>query len=92
MLSEIESEKFGTLLYVEVGATCVGSIHQTYSSGAAVKKGAEKGYFSFGGSSLVILFEKRRIRFDEDLITNSAKGIETYARMGESLGHVWSAV
>ena len=90
MLSEIESEKFGTLLYVEVGATCVGSIHQTYLPGAAVRKGAEKGYFSFGGSSLVILFEKRCIRFDEDFIANSAKGVETYARMGESLGREWS--
>ena len=92
MISEIESEKFGTVLYVEVGAACVGSIHQTYLPGAAVKRGAEKGYFSFGGSSLVVLFEKRRIRFDEDLIANSARGIETYARMGESCGHVWSSL
>ena len=91
MISEIESEQFGSLLYVEVGATCVGSIHQTYLPGAAVRKGEEKGYFSFGGSSLVILFEKKRIRFDEDLIVNSAKGVETYARMGESLGHRLSA-
>ena len=86
MITEIDSEEFGTVLYVEVGATFVGSIHQTYLAGAKVKKGEEKGYFSFGGSCLVLFFEKRRIQFDEDLVANSARGLETYARMGESLG------
>ncbi len=86
MMTEFNTDKFGKILYVEVGATCVGTILQTYKEEVFVRKGDEKGYFSFGGSCLVILFEKGRIAFDEDLIANSQKGLETKANFGESLG------
>jgi phosphatidylserine decarboxylase len=86
MITEFHTEKFGNILYVEVGATCVGSIHQTYTPNQLVEKGAEKGFFSFGGSCLVLLFEKGRICLDEDLVQNSAKGLETKALFGSSLG------
>lgn len=86
MITEIDTPDFGTLLYIEVGATCVGSIYQTYTPDAPVKKGDEKGYFSFGGSCLAILFERGRIIFDEDLVKNSADGFETKANFGGSLG------
>ena len=88
MTTEIDGGAFGTILYVEVGATCVGSIHQTFLPEERVKKGDEKGYFSFGGSCLVLLFEKGRIAFDEDLISNSEKGLETKALFGTSLGSI----
>ena len=86
MTTEIDGGAFGTILYLEVGATCVGSIHQTFLPEERVRKGDEKGYFSFGGSCLVLLFEKGRIAFDEDLISNSEKGLETKALFGASLG------
>jgi len=86
VVTEVDSDFFGKILYVEVGATCVGTIHQTYQTGKKVNKGDEKGYFSFGGSCLVILFEKGTIAFDEDLVQNSQKGLETKANFGESLG------
>lgn len=85
MLTEIETEKFGTLLYIEVGATSVGSIRQTYTPNRPVKKGEEKGYFEFGGSCLVLLFEKGRIRFDEDLAQNTRSGFETLLQFGEPI-------
>ncbi len=88
VLTECNSDVFGKILYVEVGATCVGTIHQTYTPGVEVKKGDEKGYFSFGGSCLVVLFEKGRIAFDEDLVKNSERSLETKANFGESLGSV----
>lgn len=91
MITEMQTEKFGMLLFVEVGATCVGSIHHTYTPGRRVEKGEEKGFFSFGGSCLVLLFEKRRIQFDEDLVENSKKGIETKALFGSSLGTVFES-
>ena len=87
MLTEIETGPFGKILYTEVGASCVGTIHQTFQPGKSIKKGDEKGYFSFGGSCIAIFFEKGRIVFDEDLIENSRNGFETKANMGESLGH-----
>lgn len=86
MITEIETERFGTILFVEIGATSVGSIHQTFTPGP-VKKGAEKGYFEFGGSCIVLLFEQGRITFDADLVANTKKGLETKANFGESIGH-----
>lgn len=89
MVTMIETEKFGTMLYVEIGATSVGSIHQTYQAESQVKKGQEKGYFEFGGSCIALLFEKGRIVFDEDLIANTKMGLETKANFGQSLARVW---
>jgi phosphatidylserine decarboxylase len=86
MVAEIETQRFGHILYVEIGATCVGSIHQTYVPEGPVKKGEEKGYFSFGGSCIALLFERGKVLFDEDFVHNSAQGLETLARYGESLG------
>jgi phosphatidylserine decarboxylase len=84
-VTEFETEHFGTILYVEIGATSVGSIHQTYQPDAPVEKGDEKGYFEFGGSCLVLLFEKGRVQFDADLIQNSQAGFETRSNFGTSL-------
>lgn len=86
VITEIDTDAFGTMLYVEIGATFVGSIHQTFQGNTRVQKGAEKGYFEFGGSCLVLLFEKGRIQFDEDLIRNTQANLETRAYLGQSLG------
>jgi phosphatidylserine decarboxylase len=84
----IESPYHGRVLMMEIGATCVGSIIQTYDASKSVPKGGEKGYFAFGGSCVVALFEPGKIRFDPDLVEQSSRCIETYARMGEHLGSV----
>jgi phosphatidylserine decarboxylase len=81
----LDSEKLGKLAIVEVGATCVGSIHQSYSPQEKVNKGDEKGYFSFGGSSTITLFEPGAITFAEDLLENSSIQREVYALMGDQL-------
>ncbi len=76
---------FGDVVMAEVGATMVGSIVQTYT-GNSVEKGQEKGYFKFGGSTVVLLFEKNRIRIDDDLLMNTLKGYETAIKQGERIG------
>jgi phosphatidylserine decarboxylase len=76
---------FGDVVMAEVGATMAGSIMQTFKGNSA-KKGEEKGYFKFGGSTVVLLFEKGKINIDKDLLTNSVKGIETEVKMGERIG------
>ncbi len=80
----IQTPLFGNVVMVEVGATMVGSMIQTYS-GTTVKKGQEKGYFKFGGSTVVLLFEKDQIKIDADLLTNTANGLETTIKMGEQI-------
>ena len=80
----ISTNLFGDVVMSEVGATMVGTIVQTYKS-INVVKGEEKGYFKFGGSTVVLLFEKGKIKVDQDLLQNSKKGIETAVNMGERI-------
>lgn len=77
---------FGDVIMAEVGATMVGSIVQTHE-GSSAKKGEEKGYFKFGGSTVVLLFEKNKIDIDKDLLINTAMGYETAVKMGERIGN-----
>jgi len=80
----ISNPLLGDVIMAEVGATMVGSIVHTYK-GSTVKKGEEKGYFRFGGSTVVLLFEKSKINIDKDLLINTAKGHETAVKMGERI-------
>lgn len=82
----IESSEFGQVLMFEVGATCVGSFEYTFSPGVPMQKGSEKGYFKFGGSETITLFEPDRIKLAADLVENSKIGRELYARMGDLMG------
>jgi phosphatidylserine decarboxylase len=82
----VESPVFGTVAMIEVGATNVGTIRQSFVPGRAVAKGDEKGFFAFGGSCVITLFQRGRIRFDADLLASSADCIEVYAKMGDRLG------
>ncbi|KAI0363383.1 hypothetical protein BV20DRAFT_975737 [Pilatotrama ljubarskyi] len=74
--------------FVAIGAMLVGSIHWTGGAqkGTNVKRGDELGYFAYGGSTVVVLFPKGLIEFDEDLVKNSAVPIETLVKVGDSLG------
>lgn len=87
MVTQIDSSQFGTFLYIEVGAVCVGTIHQTFTPNRLQYKGAEKGYFSFGGSCLILLFQPGAIKLDADLVAASHRGLEMLGKMGQSLGH-----
>ena len=82
----ITSPVFGEVAMVEIGATCVGRITQAFVPGRAVRKGEEKGMFSYGGSCVITLFTRGRIRFEPDLAEQSRQQRETYAKMGDRLG------
>lgn len=86
VITMLTTSHFGNLVYIEVGATHVGSIHQTFQVNKMYKKGEEKGYFSFGGSCLILLFEPNRIHFDQDLLKHSVRNQEVRGLMGQSLG------
>ncbi len=86
MVTLLETPAFGPVAMIEIGATNVGRIRQLFIPGRPVAKGEEKGLFGFGGSCVVTLFARGRIRFDADLVEQSAQHRETYAKMGERLG------
>ena len=85
-LITVKTPDMGDVLVIPVGAVCVGSIHYTYDHGQKVDKGDEMGYFSFGGSTLILLFEPGRIKISDDILSKTKEGIETLAKMGTPLG------
>ena len=87
-LTILETESLGQVLLLEIGATCVGSICQTYDEEVAVTKGDEKGYFRFGGSSTITIFEHDRVRFEDVLVENSQQHRELYARIGDRMATI----
>lgn len=81
-ICEIETPSFGRVVHMEIGALLVGSIVQTYRAGMKVAKGDEKGFFKFGGSTVICFFEPGIITFDDDLVRNSSAAVETLVKMG----------
>jgi phosphatidylserine decarboxylase len=82
----LETNGLGTIAMFEIGATMVGKISQTYQMGGFVQKGEEKGYFSFGGSTCILIFEKDKFILDADILENTKKNLETKVLMGEKIG------
>lgn len=86
--SLLRSRHFGTILMMEVGAMMVGRIvnhHKAYTRIDAFR-GQEKGYFAFGGSTVILLLEPDRVSIDKDILRNTALSIETKVKMGERIG------
>lgn len=83
----IETQDFGTVIMIAVGAMMVGSTVLTIKEGDEVKRGDEIGYFKFGGSTIILLMETRFFEFDTDLLKNSSTRVETLVRVGQSIGH-----
>lgn len=86
-ITPLESPHFGKVLMIEVGATNVGSIRQTFKPNTSYQKGNEKGYFEFGASAIVLLFLPNTLKVAPDLI-NEGNRLEVFSKMGEPLTHI----
>jgi phosphatidylserine decarboxylase len=78
----IETEKFGKVTQMEIGALLVGKI-SNYHQKLEVTKGQEKGRFEFGGSSIALLLDSKKVKLDEQLLINTENGYETMIQMGQ---------
>jgi len=85
--SIIKTPALGDVAFCDIGATMTGGIIQSHQQNSNIKKGDEKGYFAFGGSTVVLFFEKNKMTFSEDLIKNTKNGFETAVLMGETIGN-----
>ena len=81
----IRTEHFGTILQMEIGALMVGKICNLMGEGT-VEKGEEKGYFEFGGSTVLLVFQRNSVRLKEKFFQNTGKKAETKIQMGQELG------
>ena len=84
---ELPSRTFGSIYMIEVGALTVGTIVQTYQPGA-IQKAQEKGYFRFGGSTIVLLWGKKGPVVDPDITANTEAGMETLVKCGTRIASI----
>jgi phosphatidylserine decarboxylase len=81
----LETEHFGRLAMVEVGALSVGRIVQVHDIKKPFERGAEKAMFKFGGSAVVLFGEAGKWRPDDDILEQTRAGQETLIRLGQPI-------
>lgn len=79
----LHTAHFGTMVQMEVGALLVGKIINHSERPGAIEKLGEKGYFAYGGSTVILLAKRGALTVDADIREYSARGIETRVRLGE---------
>ena len=82
----LSTQEKGDILLSPVGATMVGTIISTFIPDSQVAKGDEMGYFAFGGSTVVMLVDRNKVKIDQDLLDNTKNNMETAVKMGERIG------
>lgn len=88
VVSILNTKNFGKIAYIEVGATCVGKIHQSHDIKTPFKRGDEKGYFLFGGSTVILMGEPGKWTPSDDILENTSKRMETYIHLGSQIAKV----
>ncbi|EOH95115.1 phosphatidylserine decarboxylase [Enterococcus haemoperoxidus ATCC BAA-382] len=81
----IETEKFGKIAQIEVGALMVGKIKNLKKSGNC-QRFEKKGWFEFGGSTVILLFQKNQVQIDPEIWMNTENNLETIVKFGQAFG------
>lgn len=82
----IHSPVFGDVVQMEVGALMVGKI-TNHQHSTDVIRGEEKGYFEYGGSTIILL-TNNTVSPRADLLQNTLNGYETRILQGQDLGKI----
>ena len=85
-IAVLQTRIMGNVMMVEVGGFYAGKIIQENDVLGYKEKGAPKGYFALGGSTVVLVFEKGKITIDKDIIDMQKRGITTSVKQGEKIG------
>ena len=81
----LDTSNFGQVIQIEVGALMVGKIKNNYTN-HSFKKGEEKGFFEYGGSTIILLVKNDKVKIDNYLLNNTKNGYETIVSIGEKIG------
>jgi phosphatidylserine decarboxylase len=84
-LNILETQNFGRLAFVEIGALSVGRIMQVHPLEKSFRRGEEKSVFRFGGSAIVVFGQEGAWRPCDDLLGQTQNGVETVVRLGETI-------
>mgnify|MGYP004498111147 CR=1 FL=1 len=83
----LHTKEFGDVVQMEVGALLVGKIANHQPAKTSVIRGDEKGFFEYGGSTIIVLTQKNQVMPREDLLRNTERGYETKLLQGHTLGN-----
>lgn len=81
----IETENFGKIVQIEVGAMLIGRISNIKDQ-TLVTRGCEKGMFEFGGSTIIMLVKENTVEIDNELLENTENNKESIVKMGMQIG------
>jgi phosphatidylserine decarboxylase len=81
----VKTDNFGQLAFVEIGAMSVGRIVQVHPLDQSFARGAEKSFFKFGGSAIVVFGEPAKWTPSPDLVQRTKEGIETLVQLGDTI-------
>lgn len=81
----IDTDHFGRIVQMEVGAMLVGKI-KNYHGAGRIYRGQEKGRFLYGGSTIIVLLKKGAAKLPQSLLRATAAGMEVPVKMGEKIG------
>lgn len=80
----INTKNYGKIVYMEVGALMISKINN--DSGVSFKRGDHRGYFSFGASTIIVLFKKDMVKIDSDILSLNREGYEVKVGCLEKIG------
>ena len=81
----IDTENFGRIVQMEVGAMLVGRI-LNYRGKREVYRGQEKGKFLYGGSTIIVLLQGGKAELSPGIFQATEQGLEVPVRLGERIG------
>ncbi|EOL44498.1 phosphatidylserine decarboxylase [Enterococcus caccae] len=84
-ITVIETKNFGEILQIEVGALMVGKIKNEKTSGSC-QRFEKKGWFEFGGSTVILLFQENKVKIDPEIWKNTENNLETLVKFGQVVG------
>ncbi|MFQ5634866.1 MAG: phophatidylserine decarboxylase associated domain-containing protein [Gammaproteobacteria bacterium] len=70
----IDSPEVGLVAVLPIGMAYVSSVNLTPEAGAELRKGDQFGYFLFGGSDIVMVFQDRNVVIDAEVGTKYLQG------------------
>lgn len=81
----LNTKNFGTVTQIEVGACLVGRICNHHEAGI-IRRGEEKGFFEFGGSTIVLLFKEGTVDIPQEVFDATLSDKEAIVKYGAAIG------
>ena len=80
----MDTQNFGKIAQIEVGAFSVGGIQNCIETGS-FKKGDEKGFFDLHGSTIVLLLQKDNVKLLKEIQEITSAGTEYRVKIGQTV-------